>query len=376
MNTYLNRVLATLVGLVAYSTLSVSTDATAAEALPSTLNQVRTAQFAGVNTIEAMLYRWPHDYYAVVTEQPIIRTNVTVSGLTPEALTKKLREVAFQMACLATNYPSTNNAFQLLATAKEADIPTIFPEPGTEVPTTTLEMAQINVFLPLTNNGTDGLKVPDGLTAETMPINVSEYVFLRFPNLRYFDQLPPLLPWYAQYLIERQTYARIFTSNPDGSVTEVRSKAFGAAIFDQVATNSYTLYLYAEDFKLLRLYGIGRIGIHLSLITNGVPAVLALEAADGSTPRYWLPNGQPIVNPMITGMAIFNNTPKIGIVGLASQQIVVESSTTLFGPGATWVTEMSVQSLPESGIFHYACPMQVVNVPGASNRFWRIRVVQ
>lgn len=374
MNALLKRARVALVGLTIYSTLAVGMDTKAAEALPSTISQVRAAQFTGVNTIEAMLYRWPHDYYAVVIEQPIVRTNVTVSGLTPEALTNKLREVAFQMASLATNYPSTNNAFQLVATAKEADIPTIFPEEGTEVPTKTLEMAQINVFLPLITNGTGGLKIPDGLTAETMPINVSEYVFLRFPNLKYFDQLPPLLPWYAQHLIERQTYARIFTGNPDGSVTEVASRAFGSAIFNQVATNSYTLYLYADGFKLLRLYGIGRVGIHLSLITNGTPAVLALEAADGSTPRYWLPTGQPIVNPIVTSLSLSNGRPSMRFVGHPGQQVVLESASALFGPGAQWTAEVSLPALAASGISGYTCPVPVT-APGASNRFWRIRVL-
>ncbi len=380
MNALLNRAHVALVCFTICLAFWASADAGAANALPSTLSQIRTAQFAGVNTIEALLYRWPHDYYAVVPVQPIASTNVTVSGLTPEALTNKLREVAFQMASLATNFPlansdEVNSQFLLVTTAKEAGIPTTFPQEGEEIPTTTLEMAQVNVVFPLVTNGSGGFKLPAGYVAETIPINVSEYVFLSFPNLKYFDPSPPPVPWYAWFLFERQTYARIFTGNLDGSVGEVPGKAFGNAIFDQTATDSYTRYLNVDDTKLLRLSGIGRIGIHLSLLTNGMPAVLALEAADGTFPRYWLPTGQPIVTPMITSLALANNMPKIGIVGLAGQQIVVESSTALFGSGGTWVTELTVPSLPQSGIVSYTYPVPV-NTAGTSNRFWRIRVVQ
>ncbi len=349
--------------------------ARAADALPSTISQLRTAQFSGVNTIEAMIYRWPHDYYAVVIEQPVARTNVSVSGLTPEALTNKLREVAFQMASLATNYPSaspknatTNSEFQLVATAKEADIVrSIFPED--DAPKTTLEMAQVNVVFPLVTNGNGGFRLPIEATAETIPINVSEYVFLPFPNLKYFDGTPP--PWYFQQNYERKTYARIFTGETNGTVSEVQSKAFGNATFDQISSDRYTKYLYADDMKLLRLYPIGRIGIHLSLITNGIPAVLALEAADGTFPKYWLLNGQPIGAPVLTSIGLASGAPKLGMVGLPNRRVVLESATTI-GATATW-TVVATFSLPDQhGMTNYACPMSIG--PGMGpHRFLRLR---
>lgn len=377
MNALLNRALVALVGFFACLTPLVTAEVGAAEALPSTLSQVRTVQFGGVNTIEALLYRWPHDYYAFEPVQPLARTNVTVSGLTPEALTNKIREVAFQMACLATNFPlansdATNSQFLLVATAKEADIPTIFPEEGMEVPTTTLEMAQVNVTFPLVTNGIGGFRLPAGYVADTIPINVSEYVFLRFPDLKYFDGPPPSLFFRSSQ--ERRTYAKVFVSNPDGSVSEIPSKAYGVATFDQISSESYTTYLGFEGFKLLRFYNSGRIAIHLSLITNGVPAVLALEAADGSFPRYWLPTGQPIVNPVVTGLTLISGKPQVSLVGQPGQQVVLESSGS-FGPGVQWTTEATFPALSESGIASYLCPTPV-NSPGASNRFWRIRVVQ
>lgn len=381
MNALLNRAHVALVSFIICLTHWASVEVGAAEALPSTLIQLRTHQLAKVNAVSASLYRTPHDYFAVQEEAPIVATNVTFSaGLSPDGVVSKLREVAFQLARLATNFPSEFNnpagtEFLLIATAKEADIPTIFPEDGG--PATTLEMAGVNgriFFLP---NGSGGFKLPDNSTAEGIPVYLSPYVFLSFPDLKYFNQ-GPALPWeHKNLLLERSTSARIFTGNPDGSVSEVQSKGWGSSVIDRTKTGDMSLYgdyAHVEGVKLLRLPSCGRIGIHLSLITNGTPAVLALEAANGTFPRYWLPTGQPIVSPMITGFALANNMPRIGVVGLAGQQIVVESSTALFSSGATWVTEMTVSSLPQSGIFNYFCPVPA-NAAGASNRFWRVRVI-
>lgn len=384
MNALLNRALVALVGFFACLTPLVTAEVGAAEALPSTLSQVRTAQFAGVNTIEALLYRWPHDYYAVEIVQPIARTNVTVSGLTPEALTNKLREVAFQMACLATNYPlansdGTNSRFLLKTTAKEANIPSVFASESPDIPTTTLEMAQVNVVFPLITNGVGGFRLPTDATAETIPINVVGYVFLPLPNLRYFDGSPPATPWYTWSLLgfsDRPTCARVFTSNPDGSTSEVPSKTWGNSTINYLEEDPahYADYFDTDGFRLLRLSGIARIGIHLSLLTNGVPAVLALEAADGSFPRYWLPTGQPIVSPVVTDLSLISGKPRVSLVGQPGDLVVVESSGS-FGPGVQWTTEATLPALSASGIASYTCPVPV-NAPGASNRFWRIRVVQ
>lgn len=354
--------------------LWASANAGAATALPSTISQIRTAQFGGVNTIEALLYRWPHDYYAFETVQPLARTNVSVSGLTPEALTNKIREVAFQMACLATNFPLANNdevnsQFLLVATAKEADIPTIFPEEGVDVPTTTLEMAQVNVTFPLVTNGIGGFRLPAGYVADTIPINVSEYVFLRFPDLKYFDGPPP--PLFFRSSQERRTYAKLFTSNPDGSVSEIPSKAYGAAIFDQISSASYTTYLGFDGFKLLRFYNSGRIGVHLSLITNGVPAVLALEAADGSFPRYWLPTGQAIARPVLTSISLTNGAPKVRLVGIPNRRVVIESAISL-GSTAVWNLQTTLTLPDQHGMTNYALPASLGPSTGPL-RFLRLR---
>lgn len=380
MNTYLHRALVAPAGFIACLTLLLWANvcALAADTLPSTISQIRNAQFAGVNTIEALLYRWPHDYYDLARPGPIAQTNVSVSGLTAEALTNKLREVAYRMVCFATNLSTGTGMVtnMLVVTAKEAGIPTIFPRAGQDVPPTTLEMAQIHNTFILKPDGFGGFTPPPNTEADPIPIIVGRYVFLPFPNLKYFEGAPPPL-WYWDSMYERRTYARIYIGSPNGSVSEVPSKAFGSATIDQQVTDpaKFGEYLQTDDMKLLRLFGIGRIGIHLSLLTNGAPAVLALEAADGSTPRYWLPTGQPIVSPMITGVSLANNMPKIGIAGFAGQQIVVESSTTLFGSGSAWVTEMTLPALPESGIANYTCPMPV-NATGTSNRFWRVRALQ
>lgn len=381
MNTCLHRALVAPVGFIACLTLLwANARVIAADALPSTISKIRNAQFAGVNTIEALLYRWPHDYYDLARPGPIAQTNVSVSGLTAEALTNKLREVAYNMVCFATNLHTGTNTVtdMIVVTAKEAAIPTIFPRTWPEVPSTTLEMAQIQVIFPLNPDGAGGFVPPPENQASMIPINVGWYVFLPFPNLKYFDGAPPPI-WYLDSAYERQTYARIFVENPNGSVSEIPSKAFGNATINQTLEygqgDRLGEYLNTGDMKLLRLYGIGRIGIHLSLLTNGVPAVLALEAADGSRPKYWLPTGQPITGPMITSVTLANNMPKIGIVGLTGQQVVVESSTTLFGSGSSWVTEITLPTLSESGLINYACPMPV-NTAGTSNRFWRVRVVQ
>lgn len=381
MNTYLHRALVAPAGFIACLTLLWADACTfAADALPSTISQIRNAQFAGVNTIEALLYRWPHDYYAVVPPSPIAQTNVSVSGLTAEALTNKLHEVLYHMVCSATNLNTGTSTVtnMIVVTAKEAAIPSIFPRAGWNVPSTTLEMAQIQTTFALIPNGTGGFIPPSKNQAGMVPINIGGYVFIPFPNLKYFDGAPPPI-WYLDSTYERQTYARIFVGNPNGSISEIPSKTFGDATINQRLEygqeDRLGEYLDTDNMKLLRLYNIGRIGIHLSLLTNGAPAVLALEAADGSTPRYWLPTGQPIVSPMITGVSLANNMPKIGIAGFAGQKIVVESSTTLFGSGSAWVTEMTLPTLPESGIANYTCPMPV-NAAGTSNRFWRVRALQ
>ncbi|MEI6345857.1 MAG: hypothetical protein WCO79_01330 [bacterium] len=379
MNALRNRALAALVGSLAYLTQLVTVEVGAADVLPSTISQIRTQQLAKVNTISASLYRTPHDYYAVQEEAPVLFTNISFSaGLSPDAVVSKLREVAFQVACLATNFPSANNnatnaTFLLIATAKEVGITSIFPQDN--VPTTTLEMAGINGIIPILPNGSGGFKLPNTAMADTIPVYLSPYIFLSFPDLKYFDQLPPP-PWYFQYYFERKTYARVFTGNPDGSVSEVQSKGWGSSIIDrtQADMSAYGDYEHTDGVKLLRLYGIGRIGIHLSLLTNGTPAVLALEAADGTFPRYWLPTGQPIGNPMVTGVSLVSGKPKVSIVGQPGDLVVLESAGG-FGPAVQWTTEVTLPALSQSGIAHYLCPTPVNSV-GSSNRFWRIRVIQ
>ncbi|MEK7645016.1 MAG: hypothetical protein AAB391_01680 [Patescibacteria group bacterium] len=381
MNALLNRALVALVSTLACLTLWSTADVRAADVLPSTLSQIRTAQFAGVNTIEALLYRWPHDYYAVEIVQPIARTNVSVSGLTPEAFTNKLREVAFQMACLATNYPlansdGTNSRFLLKTTAKEADIPSVFASESPDIPATTLEMAQVNVVFPLVTNGVGGFRLPADATAETIPINVAGYVFLPFPNLRYFDGPPPATPWYTWYLLgfsDRPTCARVFTSNPDGSTSEVLSKTWGNSTINYLEEDPahYADYFDTDGFRLLRLSGIARIGIHLSLLTNGTPTVLALEAADGTFPKYWLPTGQPIGAPVLTSISLVNGAPKVSFVGIPGRQVVLESATSL-RTDAVWTVSATFSLPDQHGMTNHACPTNIG--PGMGPlRFLRLR---
>lgn len=380
MNTYLHRALVVPAGFIACLTLLWADARTlAADALPSTISQIRNAQFAGVNTIEALLYRWPHDYYAVVPPSPIAQTNVSVSGLTAEALTNKLHEVLYHMVCLATNLQTGTSTVtnMIVVTAKEADIPSIFPRAGWNVPSTTLEMAQIQTTFALIPNGTGGFIPPSKNQADMVPISIGGYVFIPFPNLKYFDGAPPPI-WYLDSSYERQTYARIFVGNTNGSISEIPSKAFGDATINQRLEygqeDRLGEYLDTDNMKLLRLYNIGRIGIHLSLITNGTPAVLALEAADGTFPRYWLPTGQPIGNPVVTGVQLIGGKPQVSLVGQPGDLVVLESAGS-FGPNVQWVTVATLPALSESGLASYLCPT-AVNSPGASNSFFRIRVAK
>ena len=371
MKAILSRALAALACL---TLLWADARAIAADALPSTISQIRNAQSAGVNTIEALLYRWPHDYYAVVRPSPIAQTNVSVFGLTAEALTNKLREVAYRMVCLATNLQNGTSMVTnlIVVTAKEADIPTIFPRAGQDVPATTLEMAQINVTFRLTPDGMGGFTPPPNTAADPIPINVGGYVFLPFPNLKYFEGAPPLL-WYWDSMYERQTYARIFVGNPNGSISEVPSKAFGSATINQMIDDpaKFGEYLYADDMKLLRLFGIGRIGIHLSLLTNGTPAVFALEAADGTFPRYWLPTGQPIERPVLTSISLSNDAPRVGLVGMPNRRVVIESAVSL-GSTAVWNVETTLTLPDQHGMTNYAGPASLGPSTGP-RRFLRLR---
>lgn len=381
MNTSLNRALAApigfLVGFLACQTALVVAEVGAAEVLPSTLSQIRAHQLARINDLKVAIFRTPHDYYAVGGDVPILSTNVAVSGLSPEAVTNRLREAVLALATLATNFPPTDSSvqrveFHVMATAREANIQTIFPDDG--APTGTSEMMGVNCYFSIFSDGEGGYVLPESAVAETIPVYTTPYVFLPFPDLKYFDGPAP--HWFIRFKYVRESAARVFAGNPDASVSEIPGKRWGSSYIDYTQTPgpTYGEYAYTYGAKVLVCYNMGRIGIHLSLITNGTPAVLVLEAADGTFPRYLLTTGQPIVSPVVTGLSLINGRPKVNLVGQPGDLVVLESAGG-FGPRVQWTTEVALPALSASGIANYLCPT-AVNSPGASNRFWRIRVVQ
>jgi len=380
--------------------------ATAADALPipAIRNGDLTAFYSNVlqtvNLVEAKVVQLPANSFPGMSPDldltVLASTNVpvTFSNLSLVQITNKLQEIGYRVASQATNFPislsSNYYPYWLVLRAKEVEVlprvDKVYSWPDYVYPdflwaTNThgfaqIQRAQISRTYSIGTNTNGGYKMLDGNTQESLPIGITDELVLPATNVRDFvaDGGLSTVEFPMMALVDsrfpgtymRTTAARAYTALPDGTVAEA-----GNVITDGTSLDPYATYGGGSSGNALNRHVVrGRLGIKLSLLTNGLPTVLALELTNGVTQHYLLPSGQPVDRPSLFPLRSMNGQSPIALVGEPGRAATVERTATL-GLGANWITAASVLFPTNSGITTYTAP--AVLGPGTPALFWRLR---